>query len=152
MTTPEERRARVVSFQEYQEERRRRIERTFQLDPTVSITLKGKAYTLEYNNYAVKGILRDTLFNMLARGLDKEALESPDILGAALYWGLKTHHPDLSQDDADKLYTYRHYGYIISKITDAVSLFTADMSDFELDTPLEPSEESDPTKPPTPIG
>lgn len=106
-----------------EQERKKQIEESFSLDPTVTVTLKNKPYTLEVNNYAIKGVLKDVGFNLLNEAFNRERMNDPRIMGSMLHWALKTHHPELSQDDADKLYTYRQQLYISGKLIQAIQLF-----------------------------
>ena len=137
----------VISIEEAQELRKKRIEETFQLDPLTTITLKGKTFTMELNNYAVKGIYKDTGHNLLAIGFGLKEMQSPELMGATLYWALKEHHPELTQDDVDKLFTYRHYGYILERLKVALDLFLPDMSDVQIEgaRPPLPTEAENPS-------
>lgn len=128
--------------------RRQRLAETDRLEPVVTITLKGHTYTLECNNYAVKGILKDTGYNLMSEGFSTKQLQDPEVMGSMLNWLLKTHHPDLSVEDTDKLYTFRHYPYIIERIGTSIDLFLPDMSD--IDSPQQqskPVNDEDPPKP-----
>lgn len=110
--------------------RRQRVQETFKLDPDVIITLKGKKYTLEMNNYAVKEVLRDTGVNLMRDGLSRDSMVDPHIVGSILFRSMQLHHPDLTQDDVDKLYTLRHYSYVLDTLRQVVDLFMPDMSDI----------------------
>lgn len=137
------------------EQQRKEIEETFKLDPQVTIKLKGAEYTLEYNNLAIKGIYKDTGYNLLSTTLGKEQMDDPNIMGALMYYGLKTHHEDMTQEEADKLYTYRHMVYIMSRITSALQLFIPESSKRDLTDPGEagsPQVAEDPTNPPVDSG
>ncbi len=137
------------------EQQRKEIGETFKLDPQVTIKLKGAEYTLEYNNFAVKGIYKDTGYNLLSTPLDKQQMDDPDIMGALLYYGLKTNHEDITQEQVDKLYTYRHMVYVMSRITSALELFLPESSKKDLTDPGEagsPQVAEDPTKPPVDSG
>lgn len=127
-----------------------RVQQTFQLDPQVSVTLKGSAYVLEFNNRAVKDVLKDCGFNALRDPLSMEVMENPEILGSLLHRGLQTHHPDLTIDAVDQLFTSRHYPYIVNRLRAAMDMFLPDLSD----QPPLPEEESaeDPHPRPTPVG
>lgn len=128
-----------------------RVKETFQLEPQVSITLKKQTFTLEYNNRSIKDVLKDSGFNLLADSLyasegASQPLENPEILGSLLYRGLQAHHPELTADDVDKLFTARHYPYVTAKIREALDLFMPDMSDVERDEePPESVVPEDPT-------
>ena len=129
--TPEERRVKkVISKEEARELRQMRVQDTWKLDPQVKVMLKGKEYVIEFNNYAVKEIFRsEKQINIMKDGVTMETLQDPEALSLLLYWGLKEHHPDLTQDELDRLFTYKHYGYIVNKLTSALDMFTPDMSD-----------------------
>lgn len=109
--------------------RRERVQQTFKLDPTVMITLKGKEYTLELNNYGVKQVLKDTGFNIMKDGFGQEQMQDPEVMGSLLFRALETNHPDLTQDLVDRLYSYRLYPYILEKMRTVLDLFMPDMSD-----------------------
>ena len=150
--TPEERR---VSSERFVSIRRKRVQETFQLDPLVPITLKGKNYTLEFNNRAVKLILKDTGLNLMSAGFGMDAMQDPETMGAILFRGLQTHHPDLTQDDVDVLYSYRHFPYVIQCLRQGLELFLPDMSDVEAEEDQAGGQGElplDPTRQPTPIG
>src|SRR5476649_120824 len=126
--------------------RKERIAQLFQLDPVVMITLKRNDYTLEINNWAVKGVLKDTGVNLMSTGFGVAQMQDPEVMGSILYWGLKTHHPDLQQEDVDKLYSYRHYAYVLGQLRTALDLFLPDMSDVEVDEAMGRTEtNADPT-------
>lgn len=137
------RQARVDAYEE-------RVLETFQLDPRVALTLKGKALTLEFNNRAIKGVLKDCGFNALKSSLTVEAMEDPNTLGSLLFRGLQTHHPEMTQDDVDLLFTSRHYPYILNRIRAAMEMFLPDLSDL----PVTEEDAQDPPQPrqPTPRG
>ncbi len=140
------------------EQDRKEIGDSFKLDPRVPIQLKGKEYTLEFNNFAVKGVYKDTGYNLLSTPLDKEQMNNPDIMGALLYYGLKTNHDDMTQDSADKLCTYIHQLYILSRLHAALDLFLPESAKKELEGLSDPGEAGspqvaeDPTKPPVDSG
>ncbi len=125
--------SKVLSPQEALELRRKRTLETFQLDPQVPIELKGKPYILELTNFAVKGILKDTGHNILSVGFGVEQMQDPEMMGALLRWALELNHPDLTQDDVDRMFSYRHYGYILEKLKAALDLFLPDMSDVQIE-------------------
>lgn len=129
-----------------------RVGQTFQLDPQVRITLKGVTYTLEFNNRAMKEVLKDCGFNALKDSLSAEAMESPEILGSLLYRGLKTHHPDVTADQVDMLFTSRHYPYIISRLRAAMEMFLPDMSDVPRADEQEGASDPNPAHQPMPRG
>ena len=133
-------------------ERRRRVLETFQLDPLVPIKLKGKDYTLEFNNWAVKKVLKETGFNVMSTGFGMEQMQDPVVMGNLLFNGLLTNHPDLTQDDVDRMYSFRHYPYILECLRIGLDLFTPDMSDVETaDNPI-PEITQDPSSPQTVAG
>ena len=128
------------------EESRRRLEETFKLDPIVPIKLKGNNYTLEFNNFAVKEVMKQTGFNIMAKSFGMSEMENPEILGSLLFQGLLTNHPDLTQDSVDKLFTYRHYPYILERLRMALTLFMPDISDLQPREEGVTETELDPTK------
>jgi len=138
------------------DDRRKWIEESFKLDPIVTIMLKGKEYQLEFNNYAVKGILKDTGYNLMSKEPRLAYMHSPEIFGAFLYYGLKTHHPEMTQEEADKLYSLKHYLYVLDRITKAVTLFMPELTEEEkamvMASEKVPEVVEDPTKPPVPSG
>jgi hypothetical protein len=123
----------VLSVKEASDLRKERMLETFQLDPQTTIELKGKTYTMELNNFAVKSILKDTGHNLLSVGFGITEMQDPELMGALLRWALNEHHPELTQDDVDRLFTYRHYGYILERLKVALDLFLPDMSDIEIE-------------------
>lgn len=128
-----------------------RVQATFKLDPQVAITLKGKDYILEFNNYAVKGIFKETDFNLMGSAFTLAQMQNPRVMGVMLYYGLKTNHPDITEDEVDKLFTYRHYPYVLSKLRQAIGLFMPDLTDL-VSKPEGSGLPEDPTLLPTPAG
>ena len=157
---PEERRvpltaAQIAHLEKVAAIRRQRVLETFQLDPLVKVMLKGKEYTLEFNNRAVKFIMKDTSLNLMSAGFGMDAMQDPEIMGALLFRGLQTHHPDLTQDEIDLLYSYRHFPYILQCLRQGLDLFLPDMSDVEAEEDQAGSQGElplDPTRQPIPIG
>lgn len=143
---PEERKANGVAANITADEWRRRLNDTDKLDPTVPITLKNKEYTLEFNNRAIKRVLRDTGHNVIKDGIDRDALNDPNLYGSLVLHGLETHHPDLTEDEVDMLVTYRHFFYISSQLLTALSLFMPDVSDV-LEAPGPDAGEAKPEDP-----
>lgn len=131
-------------------EYRRRIGETFQLDPKVPITLKGRHLLLEFNLGSVKDVFKDCGFNALATAVDKEALEKPEIFQSLIYRALQTHQPDLTEEEVGKLVTFRHFPYIRQCLQDAMDMFLPDWSDLVQDEKGEdaPPSDEDPTKSP----
>ena len=126
--------------------RQERMQDTFQLDPVTTIMLKGKPYTLELTNWAVKGIYKDTGHNIMALGFNPEQMQSPEMMGALLFWALAGNHPELTQDDVDKMFSYRHYGYVLGRLKIALELFLPDMSDIQVEAARAvPTEGEDPS-------
>lgn len=130
--------------------RRERLIETTRLDPQIPIILKGQKYTLEMNNFAVKGILKDTGHNIIKLGVGLDQLTDPVVVGSILFWALRTGHPDLTQDDVDKLYTHKHYAYVMERLVETVRLFLPDMTGLE-ETPMKGLAD-DPLKPSAPNG
>lgn len=130
------RRERVKAFQE-----RVKKPEIFQLDPVVTVTLKGKEFKLEYDLKAAKDVLQECGFNMLSTGI-LDAYDSPDILGSLLHRGLQRHQENLSRDDADRLFSMRQHPYITQMIEEALTLFNPDLSDVPIpegdETPVDP--------------
>jgi hypothetical protein len=136
----------MVSKEDATKLRRERVQNTFQLDAATTITLRGKVYTLELTNYAVKGIYKDTGHNLMALGFSVQQMTDPEMMGSLLFWALQQNHPELTQDEVDKLFTYRHYGYILDRLKDALDLFLPDMSDVQVEEARkQPEEGEDPS-------
>jgi hypothetical protein len=127
---------------DFQKVRSERIQGLFQLDPEVKISFAGKHYTLLLNNWAVKGILKDTGHNLMSLGFTVEVMTDPNTLGSFLFWALQTKHPELDQEATDKLFTYRHYAYVIDRLKQAIAMFLPDMSDFQVDEAVGRTEEN----------
>lgn len=142
--SPAERKVHVVSPATFQEIRKERVQSTFKLDPQVEIVLKGKTYTLEFNNWAAKELTKAIGFNPLREPLSMGILSDPAQLGAVLLYGLLTNHPDLDQDQVDRLFTFRHIEYVISRLTLSLQMIMPDMSDYEI-VPEDKESEQDPT-------
>lgn len=143
--------------EDYKAERSRRTCDTFQLDPQVGITLKGVKYTLEFNNWTVKEVLKDTGINLLSHALKGTDIEDPDVMSVLLLRGLQTNHPDMETERADKLMTLRHFPYILNRISTAIDLFMPDMTGVILDkvedaAEVDSSDSEDPTQQQTDAG
>lgn len=128
------------------------VDESFKLEPSLTVVLRGKGYTLEFDNMAAKGILRDTGQNILTES-GANLLDHPDHLGSILYWGLKRHHEDMTQDESDGLLVLRHRFYITKRIMEAMSLSIPDADeDNQPEGGLELTPPKNPTKPPVPSG
>lgn len=125
-----------------------RVQLMFQLDPQIPIVLKGKTLTLEFNNRAVKDVLKDCGFNALRDSLVGESMDDPNILGSLLHRGLQCHHPEMTVDDTDALFTSRHYPYVVNRLRAAMDLFLPDLSDV-VELPPKTEGQEDPTLQPT---
>jgi len=126
---------------------------SFKLDPYVKITLKGKEYTLEFNNTAAKGVYKDTGFNPISDALNFERWVDPEFIGAVLYHGLKCHHPDMTQEVADNLITMRQGLYIRDTLIKALTTPLPDIPDDYVPDKESPIEiVTDPMQPPVPSG
>ncbi len=135
----------TVTIAEAIEIRRKRVQDTFKLDPTVIITLKKVDYTLEFDNAAIKGILKDTGYNLMSTAFSQDQMQDPIVMGSMLYWGLKANHPDMTQERADSLFSARLYPYILEKLRQALSMFLPDMSDVQIQKPGDVKPSEDPT-------
>lgn len=143
--------ARTVTRKELIETHDERVQDTFKLDPVVPITLKGKSYTIELNNFAVKEVMKATGFNVMAASFSPKEMENPDVMGALLYWGLKTHHEELTQVEVDKLFTFKHYPYVLNRLQAALEMFLPDLSDLTVEEEKK-DETPRPPLPPSPGG
>lgn len=115
------------------------IEEYLQLDPVVPIKLgykdNQKDYKLEMNNFAVLGILKDTGYNLLSTGFTVGTMQDPAVLGSMLYWSLKTYHPELTEDEVSKLYTFRQSPYIISMLSRCLAFFAPEKDKTAVEAP-----------------
>lgn len=102
------------------------VAETTKLDPAVSITLKGTLYKLEFTNRSVKNVFDDTGYNILQEKFDRSRMEDPKLMGSLVFRGLQKNHPDLDQDQADDLFTLRHYPYILDRLITALDMFMPD--------------------------
>lgn len=130
---------------------RAKVQETSKLDPEVPLSLGGRSWILVYNNWALKGIFADTGINILGVPLTSKEFSDPVLAGAVLYWGLRTRHPEVTQEEVDKLFTTRHYLYVQSQVFQALQLFYPDIEDMPKVTG-EGVVEEDPTKPPVVSG
>ena len=135
-----------VTKDEYGRIYRQRMGDMLQVDPQVSIKLGNQEYTLEFNNFAAKGILRDTGLNILTDSIPREKASDPEFIGSLIYWGLTTAQPEMSKDEVDKLIAVRNLLYIRGRVNLALDLATPDMSDVEIE---QPQEVEGPTQDPT---
>lgn len=125
----------------------------FDLEPSVTLKLKNQHFMLEYNNWAVKEVLKATKVNLIEAGFTMGDWVDPEKMGILLYCGLVTNHPELTQEAVDKLLTYRHYPLVLQQIGEALRLFMPDMADVELDESKdEVSDTKDPIKQPAKAG
>jgi hypothetical protein len=122
-----------ASDPEYLQLRRDRIKDTFQLDPVTPITLKGQQYKIEFNNWTVKEILKDLGVNLLSEPVGFDILKDPEKLGRLLFWALSTNHPELKQEDVDKMFTLKHLLYVRNCIGEAMELYLPDMDDIAVE-------------------
>lgn len=141
-----------MKAEDYSKLHAERVRETFQLDPQVHIHLKGKDWTLEFTNYGVKEVFKETGLNLLDSGFGPDQWKDPKVMGALFYHSLKTNHSDLTQEEADKMFSYRHYSAILSSLRTALGLFMPDMSDVSLDKEEEPTKAKDPIGQPAKVG
>lgn len=140
--TTEERQASEVRLTEI----RRRLEETDRLDPKVEISLNGQTFTLEFNNRALKAILKSRGLNLIRDGLAMDTLSDPEVLSTILCEGLRVSKPDITEDEVDGLISFRKTPYIISRVRLALSLFMPEISDIDGEKPeSERSATQDPT-------
>ena len=138
-------------------ERRRRVQETFQLDPTVIITLKSKDYTLELTNFQAKVLYKDQGINLLAATIPAEKFQDLDFLGYMFWLCLQENQPDMTQEQADHLLSFRHRMGIMGAVIQCLTMFHPDLTDV---TPVKPQEAAegevvkvvDPSEQPTPLG
>lgn len=121
-----------VTSEQYLQLFKERVQETSKLQPQVPIMLKGAHFTLEYNNSSVIQILNDKGLNLLTQPITKDMMYDPVFLGYILHIGLKEFHPDLTQEQANNLFTLRHYAYVSSRIKEAIDAFMPDLSDLEV--------------------
>ena len=130
---------------------RRQIEESFKLDPTVTVTLGDKKYLLEFDNTAAKEIFKAIAYNMLSDPDIVARLNDPNSVGVILYWGLKRHHPEITEEEADRLLTAKHRLYITSTLIQAMTGFVPDLATGDdKESPAEAVK--DPTQPLVPSG
>lgn len=113
------------------EERKQRLEAISRLDPHVDITLRGESYTLELNNRSVKDLLADTGVNVIKDGFPEDKADDPEFLGSLLFRALQKHHPEMTQEKADDLFSPRQYFYITYKLKEVLSLYLPDMTGID---------------------
>lgn len=109
---------------------RQRMDETIKLDPTVPLSMGGRDFTLVFNNWAVKEILKETGLNLLTTPLLSEQMTDPTVIGPVLLCGLRTHSPELTLEEVDRLFTMRHLLYVQTKLAEALSLFYPDTEDL----------------------
>lgn len=114
----------------------KRLHEATKLEPFTEIVLRGNVYKLEYDNRQVKGILADTDVNVL-EGFDGKKLNDPEFRTKLLYWGLKIHHPGLTEDQVDGLQPIRQAIYVTSKLSEALRAWFPDLTDDQGQLDLE---------------
>lgn len=107
------------------------MSQTFKMDPKVPISLRGEEYTLEYDNQAAMDVVSDCGFNILTDELFPVQYD-PKVVGSLLFRGLQGSHPSMTFLESNRLFTTRHFPYIIRKIAEALRGFLPDMSDVEV--------------------
>lgn len=127
---------------------RQRMVETVKLDPKVPFVLGEKEYVLVFNNLAARKVLTETGINLLTTGVGTDEMAKPDVLGSLIYWGLKTHAPELTQEHVDVTLTLRHLLYYQTQIATALSLFFPDIADLPVARePEDGKEDENPTLP-----
>jgi hypothetical protein len=127
------------------------ISSSFKADPTVTVTLGGKEYTLEYDNRAAKDIFKDTGINLLSDAIIVDALNNPEHVSKILLRGLQRHHPDkFTEDQLDEFLTIKHRAYILRQVLRAMTGFIPELPDREPESPADVP--LDPPQPPVPSG
>ena len=138
-------------------ERRRRVQETFQLDPTVIITIKSKDYILELTNFQAKMLYKEQGINLLSAMIPPEKFQDLDFLGYVFWLCLQENQSEITQEQADHLLSFRHRMAIMAAVIQCLTIFHPDMSDI---TPVKPQEAAegevvkvvDPSEQPTPLG
>src|SRR6266550_2091013 len=77
-----------------------RLQGATKLEPATEITLKGSVYRLEFNNYAMRNLFKATGIDVM-KGFDPKKLNEMETRTAFIYWGLKTHHPELTEEEGE---------------------------------------------------
>lgn len=109
---------------------RQRMMDTIKLDPKVPFVLGETEHTMVFNNRAVREIVTATGINLLTTAISSEEMLKPEILALLVYWGLKTHSPDLTIEEVDIKLTTRHTLYYQSQIAKGLELFYPDLDDL----------------------
>lgn len=107
-----------------------RFEEAAQLDPTTKIILEGKGLIMEYTNTEVKGLLNSTGLNILAKTPDREFISNPSNLQFLLFWALKKHQPDITEEVVDGYLTLKRHGYVVRKVQECLEVFYPEVDDL----------------------
>lgn len=112
---------------------RERVQATMSLDPKVSLVLKGQEYFLEFNNKAVIDLLRATGFNLLSDALTQDKVKDPSFLCDLIRYGLMANHPDVTTEEVNRIFTLKHFPYVMNQIREAIRGYLPDMTDIDID-------------------
>lgn len=104
-------------------ELQRRLPEIMELDPKVPFRFMGKDLSLEMNNLALMGILKDTGINILGDGFKTTQLDNPEVAGSVLFWALSQNHSEITRAEVDKNINARHFMYIRERIMESLSYF-----------------------------
>lgn len=122
---------RKVTPDEANEIRRARILDTNKLDPKVTLVMDGNDLILEFTNRAVKDVEKELGINLFNGEFTAQHMTNPTMLSRMLYFGLRKHQPELTLEQIDDMFSFRHFGYYMNRLTEALSMFTPDTSDIQ---------------------
>lgn len=103
------------------------------IDPTVPLVLKGEKYLLEFTNLQAIKLLEDTGFNVLTDPLDQKRCGDIKFITTLLYYGLKNNRPEVTVEEAGRIFSLKYYNYIITQLREALRGYLPDLSDMVMD-------------------
>ena len=86
--------------------------------------------SLEFTNTQIRGLMKETGYNMIEAAPSVELLRDMNFLEALLFWGLTKHHPMLTRESVPDLISINRFGYIVSRLRKAIDVFYPDLSDI----------------------
>lgn len=104
-----------------QEKYLKRVLDLSRMDPHVLIRLDGKDYKLEYTMYSAK-LIKDELGIDMLKPIDYEQGRDFGNLFGLIRHGLAKHHPELSEEDIQKIVSPRMFMYYAAIIREAMDL------------------------------
>lgn len=114
-----------------------------QTNPEVEVRIGEKTCTLHYTLRALRDLRADTGKNLLGVGLSPQDAGDPEFLAKLIFYGLKKHTPDITEDDILDSIDSKSLLYVLGQVMKALNV-AMPVQESDVASPT-PKPESDPT-------